>query len=853
MKGALRKLMERLDPRSRRLGLFVLVGVVAFALPVLAHAGVIEWILMGLAYIFMWLTSLVGFILFHLVRGLIAVAAYSDFVAPGPTAVRVGWVVTRDLANMFFILILLIIAFATILGREEYNIRNTLPRLLITAIVINFSKTIAGLFIDLGQVIMLTFVNGFKDAAGGNFLNAFQVNNLLRLKDQGVISESGLLLGMMLAFIMVSIATAVVLIMLVSLLFRVVMLWILIILAPIAFLAGTIPPGQQYYRMWWDEMKRYIIFGPAVAFFLWLALLSAQLSNGNLAAGDAQGGKFDLATGASALETTQQQTSTGIPSAASSTDVYLSMIIFTALLFGGLKIATQLGGVTGGVASYMSGMMKRRAMQFGKWAGKRTAGGLLRGTGAVTRGAAGAVEGTLGRIPLVGGVFRAGARVARTAGTVASVQGQRLAPPGTVGAMRQAVMGSPEELAKISPTAFAQAAKGAKGDRAKDFADQAGKDKAAMKALTKSGAGVSLYKQLKKDGEKDPDAAKKADQLGKSVWNQLDAKEQEKIVGGMSAEEARANVGAADMAKALPHLSKEAVNEIGEEGTQDQIKALVEALVAVLERPDGANKFKELLRDKKMSAADLAVLGGKNDKLGNAVLDVALEDPQAMKKIASDPASRDALKPYAGERVRNAVSGADRGRKGMQALALGSEFTPADMDRLQLDAAQLPVKQLMDFARNAPDDDAKIQENLAKALTGAAQRAPEMTAKKLTDGPVGELIDPQVAASVGKTFESSVDRMAGKVSKVISELEKASPGSGASLKTELDDFKSAVRDLNATQQAMTRIQQDYAKAEKAKDKNAMASLALQFAQEAQKLTSNRSRVEQRFDSLKSKT
>jgi hypothetical protein len=49
-----------------------------------------------------------------------------------------GWVITRDIANMFFIVILLVIAFATILQIEQYNYKKWLPKLILMAILINF-------------------------------------------------------------------------------------------------------------------------------------------------------------------------------------------------------------------------------------------------------------------------------------------------------------------------------------------------------------------------------------------------------------------------------------------------------------------------------------------------------------------------------------------------------------------------------------------------------------------------------------------------------------------------------------------------------------------------------------------
>jgi len=79
-----------------------------------------------------------------------------------------GWAIVRDLCNMFFIVILLVIAFATILRVEGYDIKKMVPKLIIMAILINFSKTICGLIIDAADLIMNAFVSAFTGSMSGN-------------------------------------------------------------------------------------------------------------------------------------------------------------------------------------------------------------------------------------------------------------------------------------------------------------------------------------------------------------------------------------------------------------------------------------------------------------------------------------------------------------------------------------------------------------------------------------------------------------------------------------------------------------------------------------------------------------
>ena len=80
---------------------------------------------------------------------------------------------------MFFVVILLLIAFGTILGIEQYEWKKLLIKFVFAAILVNFSRVIAALIIDAAQVVMITFLNGVAATAGGNLINAFKLDKLL--------------------------------------------------------------------------------------------------------------------------------------------------------------------------------------------------------------------------------------------------------------------------------------------------------------------------------------------------------------------------------------------------------------------------------------------------------------------------------------------------------------------------------------------------------------------------------------------------------------------------------------------------------------------------------------------------
>ena len=73
--------------------------------------------------------------------------------------VVIGWRVFRDLANLGFVLGIIIIAISTILRFKTYAYQNLLPKLIIAALVINFSLVIAGSIISVSDIFSNFFIS----------------------------------------------------------------------------------------------------------------------------------------------------------------------------------------------------------------------------------------------------------------------------------------------------------------------------------------------------------------------------------------------------------------------------------------------------------------------------------------------------------------------------------------------------------------------------------------------------------------------------------------------------------------------------------------------------------------------
>jgi preprotein translocase subunit SecG len=221
---------------------------------------------------------------------LISFVQYNTFVDARP--VQIGWPLIRDVVNMLFIVVLLAVAFSTIIGYEKLHYKHILPKLLLMAVLINFSKTLVGVMIDFSQVITLTFVNGFKAAAFGNFAKAFSLptfldtmkgNNVAGFVSPDMLPTMGkVIISLLFGIVVLTVTSTVLLIMTVYFVARIVILWVVLIFSPIAFFAWAVhgtPLEKVLHHAtgeWSSKLTAALTGGPVVAFFLWLTLAVIQ-------------------------------------------------------------------------------------------------------------------------------------------------------------------------------------------------------------------------------------------------------------------------------------------------------------------------------------------------------------------------------------------------------------------------------------------------------------------------------------------------------------------------------------------------------------------------------------------------
>jgi uncharacterized protein YdcH (DUF465 family) len=125
-----------------------------------------------LSYLVLYLTSWVLFVAALLFDFTISFTLSMTDLVNSFSVIQYGWEVFRNLINLFFILILVFISISTILQVDSYGYKKLLGKLVIAAILINFSMFFTKVIIDVSNITALVFYKQIMIEADANSSDA---------------------------------------------------------------------------------------------------------------------------------------------------------------------------------------------------------------------------------------------------------------------------------------------------------------------------------------------------------------------------------------------------------------------------------------------------------------------------------------------------------------------------------------------------------------------------------------------------------------------------------------------------------------------------------------------------------
>lgn len=264
-----------------------------------AHAGILgdviggmsSWVVMKIALIIGGILSWVAQMIFMVGGMLIELGLRLNNNILDPNAnifLFKGWTILVNIADLALVIALIVIAFATMLDSQTYGMKKALPRLIIVALLVNFSLVIPGVFVDIAGMTTEFFLeqSGLVGANSSAALaSALNISGFLDTNNTGMSFEnmssnlSAALAAVgssIFATVFTLVGAMVLLTIAAMILIRFFMLSFMLALTPVIFVAWIFPGTREHWDKWWNDFIRWTMFPPVMVFFIWLSLTSLK-------------------------------------------------------------------------------------------------------------------------------------------------------------------------------------------------------------------------------------------------------------------------------------------------------------------------------------------------------------------------------------------------------------------------------------------------------------------------------------------------------------------------------------------------------------------------------------------------
>jgi hypothetical protein cdiviTM7_00597 len=229
--------------------------------------------------------------LYGLIQGLLDV---KPLEMKGDSPIYQVWSYMRNIANICFIIFLLVIIYSQITGYgiNNYGVKKSLPRLIVTAMVVNFSFLFCAIAVDISNILG----NGLKDLLAGIAESAISsgavdgsktATGFYSLFSTVAAGGAGLALsfafpggplGLLLAFIPLIIGGIIsVIVGLLVLGLRQALVIFLVSISPIAFVLYILPNTEKHFQKWKKTFSQMLFFYPMFSMLFGVSKLASMV------------------------------------------------------------------------------------------------------------------------------------------------------------------------------------------------------------------------------------------------------------------------------------------------------------------------------------------------------------------------------------------------------------------------------------------------------------------------------------------------------------------------------------------------------------------------------------------------
>ena len=198
-----------------------------------------------------------------------------------------AWSIVRNLANICFVIAFLVIIYSQITsaGISNYGIKKLLPKLIISAVLVNVSYWICALAVDISNFLGYA-ISGMFATVGKSIMG--EAPTTLNSGNSFTALAAGVLVaGAAVAFLQLSMllpllvgAVLVITVVVIILTLRQGLIVMLIVISPLAFVAYLLPNTSKLFNRWWDAFKALLLMFPVIAFVYAGSALAGKVLSG---------------------------------------------------------------------------------------------------------------------------------------------------------------------------------------------------------------------------------------------------------------------------------------------------------------------------------------------------------------------------------------------------------------------------------------------------------------------------------------------------------------------------------------------------------------------------------------------
>lgn len=280
------------------------------------------------------------------------------------STIEYGWTFFRDIANILIIGLFVFIAISIILGLKSYGQKSLIARVLIVAILINFSFLFTRVIINASNFLAVNFAQSLgasppSNAPGwrppdvaGKFTQLMGVGSWGETKDAlakvAEAQDSGWI-ALMHGLIVMILAICLALVLLYAsflLIARAVIFIFLLVTSSLAFATYLLPEWASSdfgWKAWWTALFRNAMLAPLMMMFFVVTLEISKGLADSLKASSGTGAPNNPGVGVLGALATD-------PNNAQNTMALLLYIVILGLLYGSIRISNKFSGAAGQIA-----------------------------------------------------------------------------------------------------------------------------------------------------------------------------------------------------------------------------------------------------------------------------------------------------------------------------------------------------------------------------------------------------------------------------------------------------------------------------------------------------------------------